>query len=227
MTAAESRPETQMVTPSPSQFLVAFSAPNYQAEILAVCTATEHLLECEKPMGNILIFTNSLSTLPALNSADPEQMIQGQLAQFAVSVQCMLAYVGLTRKATADKLAKIGSQALQIQNPVTYREAKTLLHSRYNGDLKKDNSSYQAHLGPNWRLEWVQQTTVFCLRSGHCGLNGHLKRICISDFSLCECGTAGQTPDHVLQSCTNFAERHKRMSVQQLVLDLISDLHNC
>ena len=47
-------------------------------------------------------------------------------------------HVGLTGNETGDRLAKIGSQAPQTQNPVTYREAKSLLHSRYNGDWKKD-----------------------------------------------------------------------------------------
>ena len=45
----------------------------------------------------------------------------------------------------------------QTQNPLTYREAKTLLYSRYNRDWKKENGGYQAHLGPIWRLEWAQQ----------------------------------------------------------------------
>ena len=36
---------------------------NYRAEILAICTAAEHLLESRKNMGNIAIFTDSLSTL--------------------------------------------------------------------------------------------------------------------------------------------------------------------
>ena len=101
-------------------------------------------------------------------------------------------------------LLKIGSQAPQIYNPVTYREAKTLLHSRYNGDWKKQNGGYQAHLDPIWRLERAQQTTIFRLRTGHCGLSAHLKRTGISDTSLCECGQADQTADHVLQSCPNI-----------------------
>ena len=45
---------------------------NYRAEILAICTAAEHLLESREKMGNIAIFTDSLSTLQALNSADPD-----------------------------------------------------------------------------------------------------------------------------------------------------------
>ena len=119
------------------------------------------------------------------------------------------AHVGLTGNEKEDRLAKIGSQAPQTQNPVTYREAKTLLHSRYNGDWKKGNDGYQAHLHPIWRLERAQQATIFRLRTGHCGLSAHLKRIGISDSSLCECGQADQTPDHVLQSCPKYAERRQ------------------
>ena len=101
------------------------------------------------------------------------------------------------------------SQAPQTQNPVAYREAKTHLHSRYNGDWKKENGGYQAHLDPIWRLEWAQQTTIFRLRTGHCGLSAHLKRTGISDTSLCECGQADQTPDHVLHTCPIYTERRQ------------------
>ena len=163
---------------------------NYRAEILAISTAAEHLLESRKKMGSIAIFTDSLSTLQALNSADPDQMIQGLhsslaklTAQFTVSLQWVPAHVGLTGNEKADRLAKIGSQAPQTQNPVTYRETKTLLHSRYNGDWKKQNGGYEAHLDPIWRLERAQQTTIFHLRTGHCGLSAHLKRIGISNTS--------------------------------------------
>ena len=40
-------------------------------------------------------------------------------------------------------------------------------------------------------------------------LSAHLKRIGISDTSLCECGQADQTPDHVLQSCPKYAKRRQ------------------
>ena len=129
-----------------------FQCSNYRAEILAISTAAEHLFESMKKMGNIAIFTDSLSTLQALNSADLDQMIQGLhsslaklTAQFTVSLQWVPAHVGLIGNEKADRLAKISSQAPQTQNPVTYREAKTLLHFRYNGDWKKQNGGYQAH----------------------------------------------------------------------------------
>ena len=126
----------------------------------------------------------------------------------ALRPQCP-AHVGLTGNERADRLAKIGSQAPQTQNPVTYREAKTLLHSWYNGDRRNENGRYQAQLDPIWRLELAQQTTIFRLRTGHCGLRGYIKKTGIPGTSLCECRQADQTPDHVLQSCPKYAERRQ------------------
>ena len=60
-------------------------------------------------------------------------------------------------------------------------------------------------LDPVWRLERVQQATIFSLRTRHCGLNAHLKRTCI----VCECGQTDLTPVHVLQSCPKYAERRQ------------------
>ena len=132
-----------------------FQCSNNRAEILVICTAAEHLLESGKQMGNITIFTDFLSSLQALNSTDPDQMIQGLhsslaklTAQFPVSLRWVPAQMGLTGNERADRLAEIGSQAPQTQNPVTYREAKTLLHPRFNGDWKKINGEYQARPGP-------------------------------------------------------------------------------
>ena len=73
-------------------------------------------------------------------------------------------------------------------------------------------------LGPIWRLERAQQTTIFRLCTGHCGLSAHLKRIGISDTSLCQCGQADQTPDHLFQSYPKYAKR------RQLTWPQIADL---
>ena len=51
---------------------------------------------------------------------------------------------------------------------------------------------------------------IFCSQSsdtGHYGLSAHLKRTGISDTSLCECGQADQTPNHVLKSYPKNTER--------------------
>ena len=89
------------------------------------------------------------------------------------------------------------------------KQEKTLLYSRWNGDWKIENGGYQAQLDPIWRPKQAQEATVFCLRAGHCGLSAHLKRIGISDTSLCECGQGDQTPDHFLQPLPKYAERHQ------------------
>ena len=185
------------------------------------CRDTGYLYSCREPVREWgktwKISPSSLTTPQALNSADPDQMIQGLhssfaklTAPFSVSLQWVPAHVGLTGNGTADRLAKIGSQAPQTHNPITYREANTLLHHRYNGDLKKYNGGYQAHLDPLWRLGWAQQITIFRLRTGHCGLSAHLKRTGISDTFLCECGQADQTTDHVLHSCPIYTERRQQ-----------------
>ena len=94
---------------------------------------------------------------------------------------------GTDRKQTADRLAKLSSQAPQIQRP---KHFSTL-------GWKKENNG----LAPLWRLERAQQTAIFRLRIGHCGLSAHPKRIGISDTFLCECGQADQTLHDALPSC--------------------------
>ena len=47
-----------------------------------------------------------------------------------------------------------------------------------------------------------QQTIIFRLRTGHCRLNSHLKRIGVKTSAQCPCGEADQTPKHYLQSCS-------------------------
>ena len=72
-----------------------------------------------------------------------------------------------------------------------------------------NDRGYQAHLDPIWRLKPAQQTTIFRLRTGHCGLSAHRKRTGLSDTSLCECRQADESPVHVLQSCPIYTERRQ------------------
>ena len=130
-------------------------------------------------------------------------------AQFSVSIQRVPARVGLTGNERADRLAKISSQALQTQNTVTYRESQTLLQSWFNGDWKKENGGYHItrHTLTQFRDRSRPSRPVSSTCVQHCGLSAHLVRTGISDTSLCECGQADQTPDHVLQSCPKYAQR--------------------
>ena len=105
---------------------------------------------------------------------------------------------GTDRERKSRQTRKIGSQALQTQNPVTYRETKTLLRLplpprsspspvQRRLEASKENGGYQAYLDPIWRQERAQQTNIFHLHTGQCGLRAYLKRAGISDTFLCEC----------------------------------------
>ena len=49
---------------------------NLRAEVLAIKTAADVLSSCGKSLGSISIFTDSMSTLQALDSPDPGPLIQ-------------------------------------------------------------------------------------------------------------------------------------------------------
>ena len=76
MVAAESTSDTQMVTPLPSQFLVAFSAPTIELRYWLLVQLQSTCWTVGKKW-EISPSSSTLSTLQALNSADPDQMIQG------------------------------------------------------------------------------------------------------------------------------------------------------
>ena len=56
-----------------------------------------------------------------------------------------------------------------------------------------------------------QQTIIFRLRTGHCRLNSHLKRIGVKTSAQCPCGEADQTPEHYLQSCSLHQQARQQM----------------
>ena len=53
-------------------------------------------------------------------------------------------------------------------------------------------------------LDRRTQTTIFRLRTGHCGLRKHLKRLGLAHSAHCECGSEEQTPEHILQTCPHL-----------------------
>lgn len=186
---------------------------NYRAEVLAIKTAADFLSSCEKPLSSVSIFTDSMSTLQALDSPDPGPLIQSLKASLATltkkaptTLQWVPAHVGLSGNEHADRLAKEGSQLTQPNTSVTYEEAKTLLRSRFRRDWASLNDGYQAHQDPIQTLERRHQTTIFRLRTGHCGLRAHLKRIGVANTALCQCEQADQTPSHILQDCPLYEE---------------------
>ena len=189
---------------------------NYRAEVLAIQTAADLLISSEKPHGNVVIFTDSMSALQALDSPDPEPMIQtlktsltnlNRIAQ--TTLQWVPAHVGLAGNEHADRLAKEGSKLCQPFIAATYEDAKTLLRNEYRNSWQQRNSGYSARQDPIRTLNRPQQTIIYRLRTGHCRLRAHLKRIGVSTDALCQCGQAEQTPSHVLQECPLLIEKRQ------------------
>ena len=55
-------------------------------------------------------------------------------------------------------------------------------------------------------LDRKSQTTLFRLRTGHCGLNKDLKKIGMAESAQCQSGATEQTPVHILQTSPHFEE---------------------
>ena len=66
------------------------------------------------------------------------------------------------------------------------------------------NNGYDPQKDQINTLDRRTQTTIFRLRTGHCGLRKHLKRLGLADSAHCECGSEEQTPEHILQTCPHL-----------------------
>ena len=69
---------------------------------------------------------------------------------------------------------------------------KAIFHCKTEGYSPNQDALHQ--------LARHQQTIIFRLRTSHCRLNSHLKRIGVKTSAQCPCGEADQTPEHYLQS---------------------------
>ena len=56
-----------------------------------------------------------------------------------------------------------------------------------------------------------QQTIIFRLRTGHCRLSSHLKRIGIKTSAQCPCGEADQTLEHYLQWSSLYHQSRRQI----------------
>ena len=100
------------------------------------------------------------------------------------------------------QLAKEGREREQPPSHLSYREVKTLIHKKKKAIFHCKTEGYNPNQDALHQLARHQQTTVFRLRTGHCRLNSHLKRIGVKTSAQCPCGEADQIPEHYLQSCS-------------------------
>ena len=96
----------------------------------------------------------------------------------------------------ADQLGKEGSKKQQPKSKLSYQEAKTLIRNKRLADFKHRNGGYNSQQDTLRLLSRHEQTMIFQLRTGHCRLNSHMKRIGIRKSALCPCGLEAQTTTH-------------------------------
>ena len=125
-----------------------------------------------------------------------------ELAQSTkVVLQWIPAHTGIAGNGIADQLAKEGRNKDQPSSHLSHKETRTLIRKRQKSTFIASIGGYNPQKDPLHQLSRHEQTTIFRLRTGHCGLKGHLKKIGIQPSGLCDCGKDDQTPNHFLQSC--------------------------
>ena len=93
------------------------------------------------------------------------------------------------------------ARSKQPKSKLSYQEAKTLIRNKRLADFKHKNGGYNPQQDTLRLLSRHKQIIIFRLRTGHCRLRSHMKKIGIEKSALCPCGLEAQTTAHVMQSC--------------------------
>ena len=114
---------------------------------------------------------------------------------------------------------------------LSYKETRTLIRNRQKSTFIASIGGYNPQKDPLHQLSRHEQTTIIRLRTGHCGLKGHLKKIGIQPSALCDCGKDDQTPNHFLQSCPLYNRERQHIWPVSTTMDAklwgsANDLHN-
>ena len=186
---------------------------NFRSEACALLKAAKELNNLEHIPDRTVILSDCKSLLQSLQSGREQNKIMTDLRKeltglnprTTLAIQWIPSHCGVSGNEEADKLSKEGSKQKQPVNPVSYSEAKTLLkncfHNVWKERLGNPSQTDSIHF-----LTRKQQVTIFRLRTGHCRLLSHLNRLSISHTDECPCGTAAQTPEHILQNCPLLGE---------------------
>ena len=121
-----------------------------------------------------------------------------------VMLQWVPAPGGIAGNETADRLAKAAAKLPQPHLSTSYKEVKTLLKQKQKSAWRLKNNGYDPQKDQINTLDRRTQATIFHLRTSHCGLRNHLKRLGLADSAHSECGSEEQTPEHILQTCPNL-----------------------
>ena len=120
-------------------------------------------------------------------------------------------------------MARRGSELTQINNDITFQEAKTITKALRKNEWKSRHPNHNKH-DDVYRMSRKNQTIIFRLRTGHNKLKYHMFRTFkIGCSDLCTCGEAAETVEHVLQDCVLY--RALRENVWGSQVDMATKLY--
>ena len=210
----------------------AFSS-NYTAEQKAIEAAVGSIEDTfnttPELVGDVVIFTDSLSALQALESGKYENKEMSNIAikinqliqknGITITLQWIPGHSGIAGNEDADSLAKQGAAQPQPDVPVDQETATKIIKSNFKEEWLNDWSTNKTgrslynHMtcpkrkDPIQKLKRREQSTIFRLRTGHVQLNGHLSRIKKNHPPHCPlCGYKNETVEHHLIYCTGLKD---------------------
>ena len=206
---------------------------NYIAEQQAMTNAINHInihFDINPHAAtHVVVFTDSLSTLQALETGEDvsKDIVHLRWAihniisrhQVKVTLQWIPAHTGIPGNERADELAKKGASLPQPEVPVTYSTCRQMIRSNLKEDwlnkwaTGKTGRPMYGHMTrpqPNDtinKLKRRDQSTIFQLRTQHLPLNQHLNRIGVKESAACPlCDHHSETVEHLLFDCRKLTD---------------------
>ena len=206
---------------------------NYIAEQQAITNTADHInlhfSTNPSSVTDIVIFTDSLSTIEALESGCDASKDITHLTwslhnlisrhNIKVFLQWIPAHTGISGNERADSLAKQGASLPQPEVPVAYSTCRQIIKSNSKEEWLNSWSSGKTgrvmynhmskpHLkDPINALRRGDQSLIFQLRTQHAPLNSHLNRIGVIQSAACPlCDYPSETVEHHLFYCRKLTD---------------------
>jgi ribonuclease HI len=223
-----------------------------QGLLIAAQQTTRLAFESNRTPTDIWIFCDNQSAIRRLQSfkPGPGQRISLEINSLTTALQAIRTqlhvhwvpgHTDIVGNEVADRLAKIATTSDQPNFPITtlsflrraIRAQKGVDWMR-EWELSHHGRSYHGkptlRFGDFYRKGSRQQTSqLLAMRTGHGYFKSYLHRIPSSaiDNPRCSCGSASQTPKHLLLDCRHFRRQRKELkrTVGQLPMDLHTLLH--